>query len=84
MLASSRAFVTAEYSNHRSLQVQDAKNDGKNKFIDLSMKCQVKEQSTPTHRTQEKIMCHKILVFLNIFTEIPNRVFDNSTYWDVL
>ena len=39
---SSRTCVTAEYSNHRSLHVQDVKNSGNNEFIDISMKGQVK------------------------------------------
>ena len=81
MLAlSSRACVTAEYSNHRSLQVQDTTNKGKNECIDMSMKGQGKEKSNPTNRTKEKIMCHEILALSNTFTETLNMVFDNSTY----
>ena len=81
---SSRAFVTAEYSNHRSLQVQDSKNKSSNEFSDISMTGQIKERSTPNNRTKEKIMFHEILALSNTFTETLNRVFDNSNYWDVL
>ena len=79
-----RVFVTAEHSNHRSLQAQGAKHNGYNSYTDMSMKGQVGEKSTPTNRTKEKILCHEILSLFNTFIETPKRIFDNNTYWSVL
>ena len=50
----------------------------------MSMKGKIKENSIPANRTQEKIICHEILALSNTFTETPNRVFYNTTYWDML
>ena len=54
LAALSWAFVTAEYSIHQSLLVQDTKNIGDDKYIDMSTKGKVKEKSTPSNGTQEK------------------------------
>ena len=80
MTLSSRLFVTSEYSIHRTLQVQDEKNKGNNELFDMLMKGHVRGKSTPSNRSQEKIMCHEILELSSTFTETFNRVFDNITY----
>ena len=81
---SSRSFVMNEYSNHRVLEVQDAKNSGVNNYEELSQKGNVKVSSTPTNRTNEKILCSEVLNLAHTFSDIPKRKFDNSIYWDTL
>ena len=80
----SRVFVTNEYSNHRSMEVQDAKNSGSDKYTDLSQKGNIKTKTIPLNRTKEKAMCSEILSLACTFTETTKRKFDNNTYWDML
>ena len=53
LASSSRNFMTAEYSNRRSLLVQHSDNIGDDNYIDMLMKGQIKEKSTSTNRIQE-------------------------------
>ena len=80
----SRAFVTNKYSNHRNLDVQDAKNICVDEYTDMSQKGNVKTKSTPTNRTKEKVMCSEILSLAKSFIEVSSQKFDSDTYWGVL
>ena len=52
MLAlASRSFVTNEYTNHHSTDVQDAKNLGCDKYNDMSQKRNIKTKITPSNRS---------------------------------
>ena len=81
---SSRSFVVNEYSNHRVLEVQDAKNRGKDNYTDMSQKGNIKVKSTPANRTKEKVLCCEMLSLAKTFSDKPKRKFDNSVYWDTL
>ena len=85
MLAlSSRSFVVNEYSNHRVLEVQDAKNEGNDKYVDMSQKGNLKVKSTPANRTKEKVLCCEMLSLAKTFSDTPERKFDSNLYWDTL
>ena len=66
------------------MDVQDAKNNGIDAYIDLSQKGNIKSKSTPSNRTKEKVMYSEILAHANTFKETNNRTIDNSAYWGVL
>lgn len=62
----SPSFVINEYSNHRVLEVHDAKNEGNDNYIDMSQKGSVKVKSTPENCTKEKILCCEMLSLANM------------------
>ena len=85
MLAlASRSFVMNEYTNHQTFEVQNAKNSGSDKYMDMSQKGNTKAKSTPSNRSKEKVMCCEILSLAHAFKETNKRKFDNSTFWDML
>ena len=45
----SRSFVMNEYSNHQSLDAQDAKNSELDNYAEMSQKVNTKVKSTPTN-----------------------------------
>lgn len=80
----SRSFVMNEYTNHQSLEVQNAKNNGIDEYTDMSQKGNTKSNYTPSNRSKEKVMCQEILSLANTFKERHKRKFDNNIYWDML
>ena len=80
----SHTFVTNKYTNHQSLDVQNAKNSGMDNYVDISQKGKTKIQSTPSNCSKEKVICSEILSLAQTFVETNKRKFDNSSYWDML
>ena len=84
LVLASRSFVMNKCTNHQSLDVQNAKNDGLDNYIDMSQKGNTKTKSTLSNCSKEKVMCCEFLFLAHTSKETPKRKLDNKTYWDVL
>ena len=50
----------------------------------MSQKGNFKTKTTPTNRTNKKVIYAEILFLVQSFTEVPNRKFDDNINWGVL